>query len=142
MGTPIRVRTGVGSDSPDGPAPGRRGRRLRSGCFAVVAALTVAGCSGSGEDGPSSPQAAAQAWADAGLHHDQPAQRALTCAAGSSGDDMLGLLTYATKAYKAGSAQPDGPLSWTVPVQAIQLDGDQVALTFHVVREHDRYLVC
>jgi len=62
MRTPTRVRTGVGSASPDGHAPGRRGRRwLRSGCFAVVAALTVAGCSGSGDDGPSSPQAAAQA---------------------------------------------------------------------------------
>jgi hypothetical protein len=104
------------------------------------------GCSGSGDHGPSSPQAAAraaaQAWADAGLHHDRPARRALSCAAGSSGEGMLGLLTYATRAYKAGPAQPDGPLSWMVPVQAIKLDGDKVGLTFHVVREHDRYLVC
>ena len=54
----------------------------------------------------------------------------------------MSLVTYATIAYKAGPAQPDGPMSWTVPVQAQQVDGDSVALRFHVVREHDLYLVC
>lgn len=103
--------------------------------------LAVAGCSGGAA--PSSPQAAAQAWADAGLHHDLKAQQALTCGAGSEQQGLLNMVTYAVTSWKAGPAKQDSATSWGVPMQAVEVGGrTEATLTFRVVREHDKYLVC
>ena len=113
---------------------------LRWTVAATATLLTLAGCSGGGAQ--SSPQAAAQAWADAGLHHDLKARKALTCAAGANGEQMLQAVTAAIVSYQAGPARPDSPTSWTVPMQVEQVGGDTISWSFRVVREHDKYLVC
>lgn len=127
---------------PDEYLSAGRGNRLpRWGVVAAATVVAIAGCSGG--DAPSSPQAAAQAWADAGLHHDRKAQQALTCAAGSEQQGLNDIVTVAITSWKAGPARQNSPTSWGVPMQAVDVGGGtQATLTFRIVREHDKYLVC
>jgi hypothetical protein len=119
---------------------------LIAGCLAAIAAAVTAiavAVSSSGDDPPGSPKAAAQAWIDAHLHHDDARFTSLSCAGGQTQAATFDMTVGAdVVSVRAEPAQRQSDGTWTVVLDVVGPSGP--AGTYPVTVEHDQhgYRVC
>ncbi|HEY7008896.1 MAG TPA: hypothetical protein VH395_08150 [Jatrophihabitantaceae bacterium] len=131
--------------APDARASHRR-TVIIAGCLAAVAAAVTAiavAVSSMATDAPGSPKAAAQAWINAHLHHDDAGFAKLSCAGATTEaatfDMTVGAAVVSVQAEPARQLSVD---TWTVVLDVVGPSGP--AGSFPVTVEHDQggYRVC